>query len=292
MASISDSTLRRILVQYANVPNKDAVLAANELDEIRIYDTEAALLADLANVRVGNLAYAIDTEALHLRAASAFTSLGEVPDPFTPTDGTWNVVGNLSVRASGGATGSEQFGGGASATGTDSTAMGISSSASQPCSLAAGDSASASGHSSTAVGRDTDSSGGSAFSGGNGATAVGNNSVALGSFASSGQADSISIGNSSQVQGGHTRAMAFGANAMSSAANRATFGSVGTPFELEVTDNLLVASGVGVWGVTPPGAQPSKINDPSGGATVDAESRTAINAILDVLEGAGLAASA
>jgi hypothetical protein len=33
-----------------------------------------------------------------------------------------------------------------------------------------------------------------------------------------------------------------------------------------------------------------KIADPTGGATVDAESRTAINAIIDALEAAGISA--
>lgn len=38
-------------------------------------------------------------------------------------------------------------------------------------------------------------------------------------------------------------------------------------------------------------AQSSKVNDPTGGTTVDAEARTAINAILDTLEAFGLHAS-
>ena len=40
-----------------------------------------------------------------------------------------------------------------------------------------------------------------------------------------------------------------------------------------------------------PIAQRSKVNDPSGGATTDAEARTAINAILDTLEAFGLHSS-
>ncbi len=36
-----------------------------------------------------------------------------------------------------------------------------------------------------------------------------------------------------------------------------------------------------------PIAQRSKVNDPSGGSTIDAEARTAINAILDTLEAFG-----
>jgi len=39
------------------------------------------------------------------------------------------------------------------------------------------------------------------------------------------------------------------------------------------------------------GTQASKINDPSGGATQDAEARTAINAIIDALEAFGISAS-
>lgn len=54
---------------------------------------------------------------------------------------------------------------------------------------------------------------------------------------------------------------------------------------------LQMGMGIGVWGVSPPATQPLKINDPSGGAIVDTEARTAINAIIDVLEGAGLSAS-
>jgi hypothetical protein len=52
------------------------------------------------------------------------------------------------------------------------------------------------------------------------------------------------------------------------------------------------AAGFAAWGVTPPGSQPVKIADPTGQANdLDSEARTAINAILDVLEGAGLSAA-
>lgn len=56
-------------------------------------------------------------------------------------------------------------------------------------------------------------------------------------------------------------------------------------------NRVTLAAGLGVFGVAPPAAQPAKINDPSGGATIDAEARTAINAIIDVLEGAGLSST-
>ena len=61
--------------------------------------------------------------------------------------------------------------------------------------------------------------------------------------------------------------------------------------ELEVDGNLNHdGSNAGLYGVTPV-AQAAKINDPSGGATVDSEARTAINAIIDALEGIGITAS-
>lgn len=72
MASISNDLLRKLLIKYAGVPNQEAILAADEMDELRQYATAAALLADLANVRVGSFAYAIDTGAVYLRSTSAF----------------------------------------------------------------------------------------------------------------------------------------------------------------------------------------------------------------------------
>ncbi len=73
MASVSNDLLRKIFIKYGGVPAKEAILALDEMDEIRQFATEAALLADLANVRVGSFAYAIDTGACFLRGASAFT---------------------------------------------------------------------------------------------------------------------------------------------------------------------------------------------------------------------------
>jgi len=61
------------------------------------------------------------------------------------------------------------------------------------------------------------------------------------------------------------------------------------------TDFIKIKSGeatlqMGLYGVTPV-VQATKISDPSGGGTIDAESRTAINAIIDALEGLGVSAS-
>ena len=45
----------------------------------------------------------------------------------------------------------------------------------------------------------------------------------------------------------------------------------------------------GAWGVTPVD-QPATVTDPSGGLNIDAEARTAINAIIDRLQEIGLIA--
>lgn len=46
---------------------------------------------------------------------------------------------------------------------------------------------------------------------------------------------------------------------------------------------------IGFYGTTPVN-QPATVSDPSGGATVDAEARTAINAIIDRLQELGIVA--
>lgn len=56
--------------------------------------------------------------------------------------------------------------------------------------------------------------------------------------------------------------------------------------------NVVALGGFAGWGVAAAPAQHAKIADPAGGGTVDAEARTAINAIIDVLEGIGASALA
>lgn len=53
-------------------------------------------------------------------------------------------------------------------------------------------------------------------------------------------------------------------------------------------DELVIESG---GSITAAGTQASVIADPSGGATQDAEARTAIAAIIDALQGVGIVAS-
>ena len=60
-------------------------------------------------------------------------------------------------------------------------------------------------------------------------------------------------------------------------------------YSWEITVGADAAAQVGFHGVTPT-AQAAHIPDPSGGTTVDAEGRAAIEAILVALEGKGLVA--
>ena len=62
-------------------------------------------------------------------------------------------------------------------------------------------------------------------------------------------------------------------------------------FESAGNPSAQAAGGIGAFATAPPTVQPAKINDPSGGATQDAEARTAINAIIDILEGAGFSSA-
>jgi hypothetical protein len=56
-------------------------------------------------------------------------------------------------------------------------------------------------------------------------------------------------------------------------------------------DKVTVAKGLGVFGHAAPATQPAAIATVAGGTTVDAESRTAINAVLVALRNAGIIAT-
>lgn len=63
--------------------------------------------------------------------------------------------------------------------------------------------------------------------------------------------------------------------------------------DMQITGDLTVDGALTTAGdAVASGTQAAKINDPAGGATVDAEARTAINAIIDALEAFGISASA
>jgi len=173
---------------------------------------------------------------------------------------------------------------GASSSLNKCTATGDKSKATNYLSSAYGQGANASGVSSTACGAISSANGSNSACLGRGSAASGANSVALGyqSGVRVSQTNGIALGALSEVT--HYGGMALGRSAVSTAANRCTIGTIGGSYNKE----LQVGLGFAAWGSTPPPAQPSKISDPSGGTTIDAEARTAINSIIDVLEGAGL----
>lgn len=242
-----------------------------------------------------------------------------VPDPFTPPDGTWNVIGGISVRASGGAAGSEQFGEGASASLANSTAVGLNSSAGSK-SIALGQGASAtvsegvavgasslsSSSSGCAVGFASEATGSAVIAIGHGARGTIGNSVSVGKSADVRAADAvavgksatvinasspggIAIGRSSAVLATHINAVAIGLESQTTAAQRTTIGRVGgTAAQLQ---QLQVSAGFAAFGGAPPATQPSAITDvPTGGSATAAANATAINSMLAVLRGAGLIA--
>lgn len=176
----------------------------------------------------------------------------DIPDPYTPPDGTWNVVGLISTRASGGAAGSEQLGEGASATGTRSTAVGANAAATNIDAAAFGENADASSNGGVAVGADAVALGTQSTAVGKSASAQGSTDVALGGFASATGGFGVAVGNSAtatqngavsvgqgadatgvdaQAMGqdslaSHSESMALGVEAQSTAQGRATFGRV------------------------------------------------------------------
>lgn len=66
----------------------------------------------------------------------------------------------------------------------------------------------------------------------------------------------------------------------------------GSDMDVAQIRRLLGSGAIDVAPVNLDVAQAAKIADPSGGGVIDAEARTAINAIIDVLEANGLSATA
>lgn len=67
-------------------------------------------------------------------------------------------------------------------------------------------------------------------------------------------------------------------------------GAIPAPSEDTIYRNFRVWGEVGFYGATP-AAQHAAIADPAAGATVDAEARAAIDAILDALQTTGIIAT-
>ena len=239
---------------------------------------------------------------------------GAVPDPIVPADGTQNITGRLSVRASGGPTRSLQLGDVASANGTNTTAVGDNSTADDLNDTAVGNFCSATGSSSTGLGKTAAAPGlggvaagvftvasgpGStavataALGGGVGASAFGNGScvpvddgTGLGSLTVVLAPGGLASGNGATVLAGHTNSIADGTDSITTAPQRKTVGRVGgTPSQII---ELQVSGGSSSFGAAPPATQPSAIADvPTGGSATAAANATAINAILAALRGEG-----
>lgn len=94
---------------------------------------------------------------------------------------------------------------------------------------------------------------------------------------------SYGIGMGDQCYVWHDYGMCFGRSSVSTANNRATFGTIGGFYDME----LQCGKGFACFGATPPSSQPAKISDPGDLGTA----LTAIAAIIDVLEGAGFSSS-
>ncbi len=108
----------------------------------------------------------------------------------------------------------------------------------------------------------------------------------LGSSAAVNAASATALGKEATVAATHTGSVAIAFRSLTTAAQRTTIGRVGgLSTELQ---QLQVSNGFAAFGIAPPASQPAKITDP----TDLASALTAIAAIIDVLEGAGLSAAA
>ena len=196
-----------------------------------------------------------------------------------------HVLLGTSTAANGALAGCTVIGSFAVSTGSNSVAVGLRASV-EGTGVAVGSDATAT-NSAVAVGEDaTTTVPGVCI--GRDADLTGAGGIAVGQNANVSQAGGVALGQSAIVSGA-ADGIAIGNGAS------ATSGGIA------IGNGISVTSG-GRWGASlrvdgnfaangkVPVAQAAKIDDPSGGATQDAEARTAINAIIDVLEDTGLAA--
>jgi hypothetical protein len=253
----------------------DGALSAGA-DSIALGDAAASPAA--GSVALGNTATVGGSAAIDAIAIGRDATVANASE-----DGGIAIGADSTADADGcTAVGTTADAGGVSA--TRATALGYFARATGALSTAVGNGAHASGSSATAVGLTASATSNSGTALGRSASA-GVESVAVGYFAAAAGANAVSVGESASAS--HAGSIAFGTNAASTAASRCTIGTISASDDME----LQVGLGLGVWGVAPPASQPSKINDPSGGTTIDSEARTAIEAIIDVLEGAGLSST-
>ncbi|KKM13772.1 hypothetical protein LCGC14_1712820 [marine sediment metagenome] len=237
VASVTKSVLYRLFTSRLNMSALEARLLVDEIDDARKFDTEVALLA--APLDEGDLAYASDTGNVFVRKSASTEQVGGaidssgMPDPYTPTDGTMNIVGKISVRASGGAANSEQYGASSLASGVNATAV---------AGVVTGDDSSAVGNSALITGDKSSGIGADANISVDEASFVGR----LVNIAANG--GSV-LGAGGKVLAGHINAVAIAFASESTATQRTTIGRVGgTAAQLQ---DLQVSGGFGANGTVP-----------------------------------------
>ncbi len=178
------------------------------------------------------------------------------------------VVGGSFAQALG--SGTVAVGAGARATAIDDTAIGGSARSTGMRGVSVGSGCIVAGDSSVGVGR--------------GGDVRNRNSVGVGASVLI-QADfGVAVGSNSRVLSSHTSGVAIGTNSRTTAASRATIGTIASGNDLE----LQIGKGFAEFGATPPAIQPSAIpNVPTGGGATAAANATAINSMLAVVRARG-----
>jgi len=176
---------------------------------------------------------------------------------------------------------------GASSAGATCVCIGRNAQSSGDDSVLIGDQPEGQGNEAVGVGIDVIATQGSTCVGAVSQANSGTFQTLLGYGSAANNAGTGGIGIGYNVVVGHNNAACIGTDSVTTAANRLTVGTISGTQDME----LQVGLGFSAFGVTPPGSQPTKVSDPTGGVTQDSEARTAINAIIDVLEGAGLSAA-
>jgi hypothetical protein len=252
-----------------------------------------------------------DSSLYFLDSSGSETDLlaGGVPEPFTPSTDPWQVLGRISSPDTG--TDSERFGKLSLAGGLRATALGYSSRADGDDSIsignsyvyvdsaiAIGDGATCGGQTSVVIGPNASTTWWNAVSIGSAASVAYYDCVAVGASAyagGSGNYGAVGIGTSARAtrrysvaigyscNANHEGAVVIGYLANSTANNRCNIGAASGAR----AKSLQIGLGFGAWGVVPPGTQPSKVSDP----TDLPSALTTIAALIDIIEGAGLAAS-
>ncbi len=194
--------------------------------------------------------------------------------------GDYLIPGELSSPGTGSS--SEKLGAGALAAGDNSAAFGNLASSAGVNSVAIGESSIAATDC-TALGTLAAATGVLGVAIGKSALAIGIHSVCVGwqTRVAAGSNNGIAIGEEANVN--HFGAISIGRQALTTAVQRMTIGRVGG--DSSQLQQLQVSDGFAAFGVAPPSTQPLKITDPTDLASVI----VAVNALIDVIEGTGLA---